>query len=221
VTTFLVMARLVSTLRAVCPDVEASVGTFGDSASVRLDFAAATPAGQISAAQSALSAFDWSQAAQDAYDAQQAARVVGAVRAVRKTTDEAFSTTNFADVADLSILLAPNSHYEFEAYGGYTAALATTGAQVSVNGPASPNLVRFIGYVSESVTSDRKGAGANYDVAIAGTGSAGATALPWGLQGSISTGATGGLFTVRARSEVAGSAVTILRGSILKVSAVA
>lgn len=172
------------------------------------------------AAQATINAFDDSEAADTAYANQQAAKVVGQIRAVRKTADQAFSTLNFADVTDLSILLAPTTHYEFHAYGAYTSAAAATGCQVSVNGPANPMFIRFIGLIAESVTATRNGAGAAYDAAIAGTASAGATALPWELMGSISTGAVGGVFTIRCRSEVNASAVNILRGSILKVSAV-
>lgn len=179
-----------------------------------------SPSNLQSTAQATIDAFDDSQAAEDAYVAEQAAKVVGPIRARRKAADQAFSTNGFADVTDLEILLAPQTHYEFEAYGAYTSAAASTGLQISVTGPVSPDLVRFIGYVAESATADRKGAGAAYDVAIAGTASAAATALPWGIQGSVSTGAAGGLLKVRARSEVNASAVNVLRGSILKVSAV-
>lgn len=180
-----------------------------------------SPANLQNAAQPTIDAFDVSQDAQDLWDEEQRGKIVGVTRAKRKTADQAFSTNGLADVTDLQILLSPNTHYEFHAYGAYTSASATTGIQLSVNGPAAPTLVRFTGEIAESVTARRCGAGANYDVVIAGTASAAATALPWELKGSISTGAVGGLFSVRARSEINGSAVTVLRGSILKVSAVA
>lgn len=192
-----------------------SIGTVGNKASYLV-----SPANLQASAQPTIDAFDDSQAAEDAYVATQSERVIGAIRGVRKTADEAFSTTSFADVADLSIVLAPNSHYEFHAYGAYSAAAATTGLQLSVTGPANPVVVRFIGWIAESPTANRNGAGGNYDVAIAGTASAGATALPWELMGTISTGATGGALNVRAKSEVPGGVVTVLRGSVLKVSAV-
>jgi hypothetical protein len=63
--------RLHMTLSAVCPISGVSVGTPGDLSTVRIDYADATPE-QIAAAQAALAAFDWSDAAQAAWEKQQA-----------------------------------------------------------------------------------------------------------------------------------------------------
>lgn len=209
------LPRLRMAIEAVAP----IDGVSGSQGVIAVHFKPEATGPEQSAAQTVVTNFDWSQAAHDAWEADQTAKIIGPIRARRKTADQSFSTTAFADVADLEILLAPNANYEFEAYGAYTSAVAATGLQLSVTGPASPTLVRFIGEIAESVTAMRYGAGAAYDVAIAGAASAGATALPWGIRGSVSTGAVGGLLKVRARSETSGNAVTVLRGSILKTAA--
>ena len=67
-----VAERLQASVAAVCPIFGVSIGTPGDSASCRFQpLAIATPA-QLSAAQTAINAFDWSVAAQTAYENLQA-----------------------------------------------------------------------------------------------------------------------------------------------------
>lgn len=132
---------------------------------------------------------------------------------VRKSIDAATTSGSFVDVPEMAFTLAANAHYKFTFKGAYTAALATTGLQLSVNGPASPTFMRAVGEIYTTTIAPFVGAIAAYDVAIAATASGGATALPFELTGTISTGAAGGAFALRFRSEVAGSAVTILRGS--------
>lgn len=142
------------------------------------------------------------------------------VSGVRKSADEAITSGTFVNVADLAFELSPASSYKFKFTGGYTTAAGTTGLQLAVNGPASPAFVRYVGQIHTTATAVLGGAGAAYDAAIAATASGGATALPFAIEGSITTGAAGGPFSLRARSEVGGSAVTILRGSIGELVAV-
>jgi hypothetical protein len=118
-------------------------------------------------------------------------------------------------VPDLSFPLAPNAHYKFSFSGMFTAQNASTGLHLSVNGPANPEFVRFMADIGESATTKRSGGAAAYDTAIAGTNSAGATPIPFWLEGSISTGddVTQPL-VLRMRSESQGNTVTILRGAV-------
>jgi hypothetical protein len=133
----------------------------------------------------------------------------------RKAADQVTSSASFVDVADLAFTLAANAHYKFKFFGAFTAAAAATGLHLSVSGPASPVFIRFVGQIGESVTTLRFGAGGVYDAAIAGTTSAGATPLPFVVEGSISPGAdVTQPLVLRMRSETPGSDVTILRGSI-------
>lgn len=60
--------RLQAILAALAPIDGVSIKTLGDAATVRIDFQAAATAPQRSAAQAALAAFDWSDAAQSAWD---------------------------------------------------------------------------------------------------------------------------------------------------------
>lgn len=63
--------RINSTIQAVCPFLNISVGAFGDSTSISfIPDPSATP-DQITAAQNAINNFDWSDAAQQAWDTAQ------------------------------------------------------------------------------------------------------------------------------------------------------
>lgn len=136
------------------------------------------------------------------------------VRVTRKGADQANSTNALADCTGLDFpnLLAGRV-YDFRFTIYFTAAAATTGLVLSVNGPASPTAVRFGADIAESVTARRVGSQAAYNAEVVGTSSAGATVLMAQLHGTLQTNASGGTLVVRFRSEVNGSAVTILRGS--------
>ncbi|HEV8448612.1 MAG TPA: hypothetical protein VGQ44_17400 [Gemmatimonadaceae bacterium] len=67
----LTVERLVAALAALAPIDGVSVGTFGVSSSVRIDFQAAATTTQRSNAAAALTAFDWSDAASLAWEQQQ------------------------------------------------------------------------------------------------------------------------------------------------------
>jgi hypothetical protein len=64
--------RLDAALSAVCPILGVSVGTPGDTSTVRIDYDPSATAPQRTAAATALAAFDWSDAAQSAWEKQQA-----------------------------------------------------------------------------------------------------------------------------------------------------
>ncbi len=173
-----------------------------------------TPSSLQSAAQPTINAFDDSAAADAAYLQQQRVKTINAGFGARKTADQSDITGAFVNCIDLAFTLAPATSYYFSFQGGLTAAATTTGLQLSVNGPASPTFLAFAGQIGESVTAVRNGVAGTYDVAIAGAGSAAATPLPFWLSGSITTGAVGGVFTLRMRTKVAGSAATVKRGSV-------
>lgn len=203
------LARLDQVIRAAVPTVVGvRIGDPANKATWTVD-----PSNLQASAQPTIDAFDTSQAAQDAWNAQQSGKTVGRITPVRIGVDRVNSTVNLADVTGLSFQLAANSHYAFSFIGAYTAAAGTTGLQLAVNGPASPALIRMVATIAESATATRQGAAGAYDTPVNGTASGGATALPFYIDGNISTGATAGMFTLRFRSEVGGSAVTILSGS--------
>jgi hypothetical protein len=204
----MIIARLYEAVAAVAP----IVGVSGVQGSIRIDFNGADQ-GQIDAANAVVAGFDYSQAADDLWITRTKQRVIGSITPVRLAVDRTNSTVNFADCTGLSFDLAANSHYAFEFVGAYIAAAGTTGLQIAVNGPASPNLVAVASQIATSATAAQNGVAANYDVGNNATASGGATALPFWVKGNISTGASGGTFTLRFRSEIAASAVTIKAGS--------
>lgn len=142
------------------------------------------------------------------------------ITGARVSADAPTSNPAFIDVPDLQFVLAPNAHYKFSFTGAYTTAAATTGLQLSVNGPASPLFMRAVSIIYTAVGTPFAGAIGAYDSPIAALNSGGATALPFKLEGTISTGAAGGPFSLRFRTEVNASAVTILRGSFGELVAV-
>lgn len=207
--------RLDAALAAVCP----IHGTSGDPPVIQFKAEATAP--QQSAATAALASFDFSQAADDLWTAQQSNAVVGRIAPVRLTANRVNSTNVLADVTDLAFQLLPNRHYVFNFAGAYTAAAGTTGLSLAINGPASPTLFRLLGRIAEGATAIRQGAASAYNTAITGANSGGATAMPFWIEGNISTGAAGGLLQLRFASEVNASAVTVLAGSWGELKAVA
>lgn len=206
--------RLYQTLAAVCPTAGVHPTPPANSMSagnVTIDFDPSATAPQRTAAQNALTAFDWSQGAQDLWDARQLSRQIGRTSAVRLTADRANSTVNLADCTGLEFQLDANASYAFQFDGAYTAAAATTGLQIALNGPAASFLAMGL-TVWESVTTQRALMAAAYNTPVLGTNSAAAVALPFRIFGNLTTTAAG-LLVVRFCSEVAASAVTIKRGS--------
>jgi hypothetical protein len=149
--------------------------------------------------------------AADAPDlAQKRGAYAGALRlpSNRQTTSNVLAT-----VAGLSLQVEANSHYIFSFYGAYTAVGATTGLGLAVSGPAGPALVRMIACIAEGATAARQAAVGAYDTPVIGANSGGATAMPFWVDGNLSTGAAGGPLHLRFASETNGNAVTILAGS--------
>jgi hypothetical protein len=212
-----VIERLHQVISAVCP-IEGVAGVQG---SVTITYAPAATQPQRDAAAAALAAFDWSGAAQTLWESQKTAATIGRINPVRLTANRVNSTNVLADVADMAFQLKPNTNYIFSFTGAYTAAAATTGLSIAINGPTSPTVFRLIGCIAESATTTRQGAASAYNTALTGTASGAATALPFWVEGNITTGANAGVLQLRFASEVNGSAVTILAGSWGELKAVA
>lgn len=188
---------------------------------VRLDFMAAATQPQRDAAQALVAAFDWSDVAQAAWELQQHQATIGAMTIRRTSAGQSNSTITLADVTGLSFELAPNSHYRFRFVGGYTSAVGTTGLSLAVNGPASPLWMSFAAQIAMTGATAAFGVGTAYNTPSTAPTGGGATPLPFTLEGTISTGDTGGTLSLRFASEVGGSTVTILRGTIGELAAAA
>lgn len=142
------------------------------------------------------------------------------ITGARKASDSSTTSTAFSDVPGLSVLLAPSSHYKFKFKGAYTTAVNTTALQLSVNGPASPIMMRAGGIIYTTPTAPFVFPIAAYDATANPATGAGASALLFEVEGTISTNSAGGPLALRFRSEVNASAVTILTGSFVELVAV-
>jgi hypothetical protein len=132
----------------------------------------------------------------------------------RVSQDRSTTSSAYVDVPDMQFDLSPNSHYNFEFNGAYTAAAGTTGAHLAVSGPSLAGGFLAVGFeIYTSPTAVLAAVSSAYDVGVNGGASGGVTPLPFFVTGNISTGPAGGILTLRGRSEIAGSAVTIKRGS--------
>lgn len=205
--------RIHQTIAALAPIHGVRVGTPGNSATCSNVFQASATGPQITAANAALAAFDWSAPTQATWEAQQAAaNIAGPPVRCKLNADLPNSTNVLADCPGLSFQLAANASYGFQFDGTYTAAAATTGLQIGLNGPASSFITAAL-FVWESATGAHRVLVASaFNTPVLGAASTGATALPFRIWGNLTTTAAG-LFVVRFRSEVNGSAVTIKRGS--------
>lgn len=128
-------------------------------------------------------------------------------------SDVSNSTVNFADVTGLTFSVSANTVYSFACDLSYTTAVSTTALQLAINGPASPTAMRYSVRTSTTATAMHSASQSAYDTNTnPGTGG-GATALPVRISGTLENGANAGTLAIRLRSEVASSAVTVLRGS--------
>ena len=136
------------------------------------------------------------------------------------TSDQTVSNTTPTIISGLSFSLTALMAYEFEAVVYFTTAVATTGIALSVTGPASPTFVRIGADIGESATTMRLLVVTAFGGEMIGQNSAGATAIMAYVKGYVLVGASGGLLDFRFRTEVNGSAVTVLRGSHARLYAV-
>lgn len=204
--------RLHQTIAALAPIHGVRCGTPGNSSSCSVVFQPSATAPQIAAANAALAAFDWSAPTQATWEAQQAAaNIAGPPVRCKLNADVPNSTNVLANCTGLSFQLAANASYGFQFDGSFTAAAATTGLQLAINGPAASFISACL-FVWESAIAHRVLATTAYEAPVLGTASAGATALPFRIWGNLTTTAAG-LLVVRFRSEINASAVTIKRGS--------
>jgi len=133
---------------------------------------------------------------------------------VRKAADQANSTTAFADVTMSAVMpMLASTSYSVECHLSYTTAATTTALQLALVGPASPTAMRYTVEMSTTATARHNASQNAYDVNTNPATGGGATALPAMLTGTVENGGTPGNLTLRFRSEVSTSAVTIQRGS--------
>jgi len=131
----------------------------------------------------------------------------------RVTADVQNTTVTFANVTGLTFAVAINTNTSFACELFYTTAATTTALQLAINGPASPTAMRYAVRTSTTATAMHSASQSAYDTNTnPGTGG-GTTALPVRISGTLENGGTAGTLAIRFRSEVAASAVNVLRGS--------
>lgn len=137
---------------------------------------------------------------------------------MRKPSDQAASVTALADCTGLSFEVAANTDYAFSFVIVFQSAATSTGLALSINGPAAPIETAWMSEIQltggASTTASQEKALAAPDVShVTSSIDAANTRRVARLEGVWRNGANAGTVTVRFASEVAGSAVTIKRGS--------
>jgi hypothetical protein len=135
---------------------------------------------------------------------------------VRLTVDRVTNNTAFADITGMSFAAASSKDYLVEAYLIFTTAATTTGINLAVNGPASPTALagQTVGCTAAGTIAGRmfnayNNSGGTLTAAIAGNNFISMSFI-------IRNGANAGTIILRFATEVAGSAVTVKVGSILR-----
>ena len=133
-----------------------------------------------------------------------------------KAAPQSNTTTTLQDIADLTFALAANERKHFRCKIFYTAAAATTGLAVAVNGPTASSVLASV-EIATTATAVQNGVINALNGFVLGTSSLGLTPLWAVVEGWVQAGVTPGTAAIRFRSEVAASAVNILAGSTLSV----
>ena len=129
---------------------------------------------------------------------------------LRVSANVANSTTSFADVTGLTLAVTSGVTYRFDCDLSYTTAATTTALQLSVNGPTMTALDYEV-LTSTTATAMHSAAQTAVETNTNPATGGAAVRLPVKLTGSFIPSANG-TFAVRLRSEIAASAVTVMRG---------
>lgn len=136
---------------------------------------------------------------------------------VHSTADQTVSSnTTLADATSLSWSIVASGVYAFDFNLFVSAAAATTGLVVAMNGPTiGAGYLRYFLHSPTSATATFHGGASTYETVLVSTGSSATASTPWAstVVGYLANGATGGTLTLRIRSEVSAANVTLQRGS--------
>jgi hypothetical protein len=123
------------------------------------------------------------------------------------------TTSNTSWLTLFTTTLAAQQVLSFSAELYFSSGANNTGLVTTLSGPAAPQAVIHNLVTGESLTSFRNLTASSYDTPLIGTTSAGSSVLRAQVSGTVENGANAGTLSLRFRSEVAGTAVTVLRGS--------
>jgi len=134
---------------------------------------------------------------------------------VFRATVDTSTTSNTVRSAITGMLFTvrANTTYHFKFHIYCTAAAATTGVRISVNGPAGLTALRMGGLCANSTTAFFSGVVTAINTDILTTGSGGATATMQLISGTVRVGSTDGTIQAQVISEVSASNVTVLTDS--------
>lgn len=138
---------------------------------------------------------------------------LGAIQICRITSDQTSTGSTYVDVTGLSFSVAANKAYAFYFMLFVDTDAGTTGADVAVNGPASPTLIRYMAQFWSAATTLASRNCSAYDTDTASPGGNGATAAPYIMQGILVNGANAGTLIARCKREAVGSGANIRAGS--------
>jgi hypothetical protein len=145
------------------------------------------------------------------------AQAQGSSTVLRVTADRQNTTTTFSNVTDLTTPVLANTSYTFNCKLAYTTAVTTTGLQLAINGPTTPVAMRYSVVTATTATAVHHASQNAYDTVVNPATGGAALALPVWISGTLENGNNSGTLAIRFRSEVAASAVNILRGSYCRV----
>lgn len=144
-----------------------------------------------------------------------------AVTVQKVTADQANNTVTMANAANMGIVAAANTAYEFEYLLAITSAALTTGWQFGFTGPAAPtSFIAVCEHQSSATAWTVSTSNAiTYPAFTLVTAAYTITApIAVRIKGVLVTAAAAGTLQLQFRSEVATSAITLKRGSTLKIA---
>jgi hypothetical protein len=138
----------------------------------------------------------------------------------RMQADQVNSTVTQAAIPPLQFAVDANGMYQFEYTLWITSALVTTGWQFGLTGPASPTKIAAKCVYQSSATADSIATITSFTQFTLVTAAYVATPTPIlvKISGLLQNGANAGTVALTFASEVAASAITVLKGSVLSVT---
>jgi hypothetical protein len=131
--------------------------------------------------------------------------------------DVSSSVVTLADVTGLGFVVVAGTDYEFEFLLPFQSAALTTGIVLAVSGPGTPSLLAWRCEVPISATSSALRYGSAYNVETVGSAVEQVNVPRLAMiTGVLRNGATPGQLVARFRSEVAGSAVVVKAGALVR-----
>lgn len=138
----------------------------------------------------------------------------GSIPIVKLAVDQAISVTTLTDITGLSLPIAANADLMFEALIIWQSAATTTGIRIAINGPAGAVEVTALAEIQTSAAAFALQLHTGYQGGAATTSIDTANARRVArLSGVVRNGPNAGTLSIQVASEVAGSVVTVKRGS--------